>query len=89
MTSDHTIVRWNQIPDPVIWVWEHTVCVGLGLIRGQFRMAPQPGNAFSINLQQNVASPKTKVEQEKLVAKKRLVQTQTSIRKIFEKQFTR
>ena len=43
MTSDHTIVRWNQIPDPVILVWEHTVCVGLGLIRGHFRMAPQPG----------------------------------------------
>ena len=43
VTSDHTIVRWNQIPDPVILAWEHTVCVGLGLIRGHFRMAPQPG----------------------------------------------
>ena len=43
VTSDHTIVRSNQIPDPVILVWEHTVCVGLGLIRGHFRMAPQPG----------------------------------------------
>ena len=42
-TSDHTIVRSNQIPDPVILVWEHTVCDGLGLIRGHFRMAPQPG----------------------------------------------
>ena len=46
VTSDHTIVRSNQILDPEILVWEHTVCVGLGLIRGHFRMAPQPG--FSI-----------------------------------------
>ena len=43
VTSDHTVVRSNQIPDPVILVWEHTVCVGLGLIRGHFGMAPQPG----------------------------------------------
>ena len=43
VTSDHTIVRSNQIPDPVILVWEHTVCVGLGLIRGHVRMEPQPG----------------------------------------------
>ena len=43
VTSDHTIVRSNQIPDPVILVWEHTVCVELGLIRGHFRVSPQPG----------------------------------------------
>ena len=39
-TSDHTFPIWNQNPDPVILVWEH-VCVGLGMIRGHFRMAPQ------------------------------------------------
>ena len=43
VASDHTIVRSNQIPDPVNLVWEHTVCVGLGLIRVHFQMAPQPG----------------------------------------------
>ena len=43
MTSDHTIVLSNQISDPVTLVLEHTVCVGRGLIRGHFRMAPQPG----------------------------------------------
>ena len=43
VTSDHTNVRSNQIPDPVILVWEHTMCVGLGLIRGHFRMVPQLG----------------------------------------------
>ena len=38
VASDHTIA-----PNPVILVWEHAVCVGLGVIRGQLRMAPQPG----------------------------------------------
>ena len=49
VTSDHTIVRSNEITDPVILVWEHTVCVGFGLIRGHFRMAPQPGLRSSWN----------------------------------------
>ena len=43
VTSDHTTVRSNQISDPVILVCEDTVCVGRGLIRGHFRMGPQPG----------------------------------------------
>ena len=43
VTAEQTIVRSKKIPDPVILVWEHTVPVGLGLIRGHFRMAPQPG----------------------------------------------
>ena len=43
VTSDHTILHSNQIPDPEILVWEHTMCVVLGLIRGHFRMAPQSG----------------------------------------------
>ena len=43
VTSDHTILRSNRISDPVILVWEHTVCDGLGLIRGHFRMARQLG----------------------------------------------
>ena len=28
--QDQTIVRSNQILDPVILFWKHTVCVGLG-----------------------------------------------------------
>ena len=63
VTSDHTIVRSNQIPDLVILVWEHTVCVGLGLIRGHSRMAPQPGyydririKLFGIRLANNSSS---------------------------------
>ena len=43
VTYDQTIPIRNQNPDPVIMVWEHTVCVGLRMIRGHFRMAPQPG----------------------------------------------
>ena len=43
LTSDHTIVRSNQIPDPVFLVWEHTASVGFCLVRGHFQMAPQPG----------------------------------------------
>ena len=50
MTSDHTIVRSNQIPDPVNLVWEHTVCVGLGLIRGHFRVGPQSGRGSMFQL---------------------------------------
>ena len=45
VTYDQTIPIRNQNPDPVIMVWEHTVCVGLRMIRGHFRMAPQPGQA--------------------------------------------
>ena len=48
MTSDQTILIGNQNPDAVILVWEHTVCVGLGLIRGHFRMLPQPGRQEAI-----------------------------------------
>ena len=54
VNSDHTIPirKWPIIrpfpsgtknPDPVIMVWEHTVCVWLRMFRGHFRMAPQPG----------------------------------------------
>ena len=48
--SDHTIPIRNQNPDPVIMVWEHTVCVGHRMIRGHFRMAPQPGKSMLVNI---------------------------------------
>ena len=43
VTYDQTIAIRNQNPDPVIIVWEHTLCVGPRMIRGHFRMAPQRG----------------------------------------------
>ena len=56
LTSDHTTVPSNQIPNLVILVWEHTVCVGLGLIRGHFRTAPQPWMVCLLNLSRLVAA---------------------------------
>ena len=46
VTYDQTIPIRNRNLDPVIMIWEHTMCVGLRMIRGHFRMAPQPGSKW-------------------------------------------
>ena len=46
VTPDQTIPIRNQNPDPVIMAWEHTVCVGLRMIRGHFLDGTSNWDAF-------------------------------------------
>ena len=46
VTYDQTIPIRNQNPDPVIMAWEHTVCVGLRMIRGHFLDGTSTWDAF-------------------------------------------